>query len=319
MTLQQLRYFLAACEHGSFTAAAGALSIAQPSVAEQIRRLEREVGVRLFVRSGRRLTLTESGAELRSHAQRVLSAMQEAEEWARGARELAGSTASLGTFGVAYKYLVKEVVQAFVARFPDVSVRVVGRHTSEVVEAIRRGELEAGLIALPIDESGLHVEPVTSDEVLYAGPAGMDVALPMTIERLSRTRLIAYEAMSGSRDSIRRQLLDQARSAGVVLEATIEVERLESALELVSAGLGGTYVARRVALSADMPPDVPVVSFEPPIYDTFAFVWRRGHEPSPATRELLLLTRTHMESFGHPVASARESHASPSPAEGNCV
>jgi LysR family cyn operon transcriptional activator len=93
MTLQQLRYFLAACEHGSFTAAASSLLIAQPSVAEQIRRLEQEIGVRLFVRSGRRLTLTEAGRELQTHARRAVTAMEGAEAWARGARELAGSTA----------------------------------------------------------------------------------------------------------------------------------------------------------------------------------------------------------------------------------
>src|SRR5689334_5546652 len=108
MTLQQLRYFLAACQHGSFTAAADSLFIAQPSVAEQIRRLEQELGVRLFVRTGRKLTLTEAGSGLQAHAQRVMAAMDATEAWARGARDLQGGTASLGTFGVAYKYMVKE-------------------------------------------------------------------------------------------------------------------------------------------------------------------------------------------------------------------
>ena len=65
MTLQQLRYFLAAAEHGSFSAAAEALLMAQPSLSDQIRRLEAELGVALFARAGRRLALTEAGRMLR--------------------------------------------------------------------------------------------------------------------------------------------------------------------------------------------------------------------------------------------------------------
>jgi LysR family cyn operon transcriptional activator len=145
VTLQQLRYFLSTCRHGSFTAAADALFIAQPSVAEQIRRLEQEVGVRLFVRTGRRLELTEAGSTLRLHAERVMAAMEAAEASMQGARHLRGGTASLGTFGVAQRYLVSELVTNFVSRHPDVTVRVVGQHSSEVIEQVRAGELEACL------------------------------------------------------------------------------------------------------------------------------------------------------------------------------
>ena len=74
MTLQQLQYVLAAIEHGSFSAAADALHLAQPSLSEQIRRLEAELGVALFVRGGRRLVLTEAGEALRPEAERTVAA-----------------------------------------------------------------------------------------------------------------------------------------------------------------------------------------------------------------------------------------------------
>jgi DNA-binding transcriptional LysR family regulator len=104
-----------------------------------------------------------------------------------------------------------------------------------------------------------------------------------------------------------------------VLEAAIEVERVESALELAALGLGGTYVLQRVAESTDVPPGLRFVPFDPPIHDTFAFVWRRGHEPSPATRELLRLARRHLASFGRPALPRGHAHAPPSAAEGNSV
>jgi DNA-binding transcriptional LysR family regulator len=301
MTLQQLRYFVAACEYGSFTAAAESLFIAQPSLAEQIRRLEQELGARLFIRTGRTLTLTEAGANLQTHAGRVLSAAAAAEASVKNALDLRGGTASLGTFGVAYRYMVKEVVTSFVARHPDVSVRVIGQHTSQVLDQIRRGELEAGLVSLPFDESQLVVEPLMSDEVLYAALSGPDTAQPMSIERLSRTRLIVYEAINGWSDSIRRQLRDHARRADVELAASIEVEHVESALDLAAQGLGGTYVLSKVAESIGLPGGLDVVPFQKRVFDTFALVCRADHKPSPATAELMRLTREHIASFGRPV------------------
>ena len=94
MTLQQLHYFLAALEHGSFSAAAEELHLAQPSLSEQVRRLEAELGVPLFQRVGRGLTPTQAGLALRPHAERVLDAVEAARESVVAVRELRGGTAT---------------------------------------------------------------------------------------------------------------------------------------------------------------------------------------------------------------------------------
>src|SRR3954464_4273391 len=97
MTLQQLQYFLAAAEHRSFSAAAQALHMAQPSMSEQIRRLEAELGAPLFVRA-HRLELTGAGRLLRPQAERTLAAAQEAADSVREVRRLETGTATFGTF-----------------------------------------------------------------------------------------------------------------------------------------------------------------------------------------------------------------------------
>ena len=89
MTLQQLTYFLAAAEHGSFSAAADTLHMAQPSLSEQVRRLESELGVALFVRAGRRLELTQAGRVLLPHAERTLQAAEETMSSVRDVRTMA--------------------------------------------------------------------------------------------------------------------------------------------------------------------------------------------------------------------------------------
>jgi DNA-binding transcriptional LysR family regulator len=301
MTLQQLRYFLAACQHGSFAAAADALYIAQPSLADQVRRLEAELGVRLFVRSGRRLTLTHAGKTLQPHAQNVLAAVEQAAASVADVRNLKGGVAALGAFGVAYHFFVREIIAEFAAKHPDVTVRVVGQNTIEVCEKIRAGELEAGLVTMPFDETGLEVRPLMTDENLYCAVEGPDTQRPMTIERLAETRIILYDAHFGWHDPTRRQLLERARAANVRIDPTIEVETFEAALGLVSQGLGGTFVLRTVVDEASFPSMLRAVPFDPPLYDTFALVWRRGTKLSPATRELIRLAEGQLARFGKPV------------------
>jgi DNA-binding transcriptional LysR family regulator len=301
VTLQQLRYVLAACEAGSFTAAADRLYVAQPSLAQQVRRLEEELGVRLFVRAGRRLRLTEAGTLLRENAERVVDALEATEAAVRESRELRQGTASLGTFGLAQRYLVGDVVSAFVARHPEVAVRVVGSHSSEVVEQVRSGELEAGLVALPVEGASLEVEPVMSDELLLVSQSGSGFQAPVSIQRLAELRLIAWPAVAGWRDSIRRQLREWAGEEGVALEAVVEVEHLESALDLAGLGLGVTYVPRTIAESPSFPPGLATCRFQRPLHETYAFIHLAGHRLSPATAELVRLAREQMESFGMPV------------------
>src|SRR4051794_23179920 len=105
MTLQQLEYFLAAVQRGSFSAAADSLHMAQPSLSEQVRRLEAELGVELFTRVGRGLQLTDAGRALRPHAERVLAEVEQARESVVELRELRGGTATFGTFSSARYYL----------------------------------------------------------------------------------------------------------------------------------------------------------------------------------------------------------------------
>src|SRR5919107_3216244 len=190
MTLPQLRYFLAAADHGSFSAAAQALHMAQPSLSDQIRKLESELGVALFARAGRKLALTEAGRMLRPHAERTLAAVEEAADSVREVRTLTGGTVSFGTFGSAHHYLLGGLVQDFRRRHPDVRVRVVGQNSAEVADGIRDGTLEAALVALPIDDRGLEIRPSISDEIHYVSASPQRTTKPKTIEDLAASPLI---------------------------------------------------------------------------------------------------------------------------------
>ena len=300
-TLAQLRAFLTAARTGSFTAAAQQLSMAQASVSELIRRIEDEYGVVLFRRGGRRLTLTAAGAELLPFAEQAVAAADSGGHALRSLRSLGGGVATFGVLRNADHYHLSELIQKFNQRYPKVRVRLIGQNSVEVALAVAAGELEAGLVVLPIDDEGLKVTPLLRDEVFYASAVPERLTHPMTTIRMAEAPLVLYDAHYGWSDPTRRQLAERAQLAGVKLEAKIEVEHAELALNLVSLGVGDTIVAKAVAESALCPANVGTVSFDPPLWDTIALIQRDTAVLSPATREIsrlaqeMLLDRTESQ------------------------
>ena len=296
MTLQQLQYVLAAIEHGSFSAAADAVHLAQPSLSEQVRRLEAELGVALFRRGGRELVLTEAGRALRPHAEAALAAVDRARESVGAIRELRGGLAAFGTFGTARTYLGTDLVEDFRRSHPDVRVRIVGQNSSETVEAIRDGELEAGLVVLPVDDRGLEIRPAMRDEVLYVSTDPSRLRRPMTIARLATAPLILNDASWASEDPTRRQLNELAQREGLSIEPQIDVEDVEVALELAARGMGDT-IAPAGMLRRLAPSELGWVPFADPIYETFAFTWRRGAQLSPATKAFMTFAERRLDAL----------------------
>jgi len=163
VTLQQLAYFLSAVQTGSLSAAAEEHFIAQPSLSEQIRRLERQLEVTLFIRTNRNLILTDAGKALVPRAERTLDAAQAAVDSVAPVRDLTGGTVAFGIFSTG-KYLFQDdLVEAFHRRHPDVSLRLIASNSVQIAEEVREGRLECAVVALPVNDRGLDVEP-------WAGP-----------------------------------------------------------------------------------------------------------------------------------------------------
>jgi len=290
LTMSQLRAFLVAARHGSFTAAAAELGVSQASMSELIRRIEDDHGVALF-RRGRRLALTSAGTELLPYAEQAVTAAERGSQALRTLTALEGGVATFGLLRNADHYLLSELVHEFHRLHPNVRVRLVGLNSVEVAVAVAAGELEAGLVVLPIDDAGLTVTPLLHDEVLYTSAEPGRLGGPMTTARLTRSPLILYDAHYGWSDPTRRQLAERAKQEGVRLEPIIEVEHVELALDLVARGVGDTIVARAVIESRLYPPGLGAVSFDPPLWDTIALVQRRAAVLSPATVEFAKLAQ----------------------------
>jgi DNA-binding transcriptional LysR family regulator len=277
MSLSQLRAFLTAARAGSFTAAAAELGVAQASVSELIRRLEEDYAVTLF-RRGRRLALTAAGTELLPFAERSVSAAESGGHALRALGSLGGGVATFGVLRNADHYRLSDLIHVFHERHPNVQIRLVGLNSVEVAAAVAAGDIDAGIVVLPVEDAGLAITPLLRDEVFYASAAPERVAQRMTVERLAGAPLILYDAHYGWSDPTRHQL-------------AVRAEHVEMALDLVARGAGDTIVAGAVAASRVCPPGVHTVGFTEPLWDTVALIQREAATLPPATQEIARLAR----------------------------
>jgi len=305
VSLQQIRCFSAALELGSFTAAAASLRVSQPAVAEQVRKLEHALGADLFVRAGRGVVPTEAGRAFAEHAARSLRAVEDAAESVGQLAALRDGTVAVGVFGEPSAWRLDEPVAGFLRRHRGVSVRLVGRNSSAIAERVRHGELEAGIVLLPIDDDRLDVRPIVRDEVLYVSASRERTRQPATIERLAGTPLVFYDAESADDDPIRRQLAERAQALGVRLRPKVEVELKDIALRLVAAGVGDTYLPSAYTRALYYPDGLSTAPFRPALYDTFAIITRPGARISPGVRELLADLEGHMRTVADELDRSR--------------
>lgn len=293
MTIQQLTYFLATVEHGSFSAAARALYLTQPSISEQVRQLESELGIALFARAGRGLALTEAGKRFRPKAERVLAGVERARDAVAEVRDLRGGTLGFGMFGTASAFLIADLAADFRRSYPEVRLRLVGLNSSEVADQVRDATLEAGLVILPVDDTGLDIRVARVEELVVVSRDADRVSAPVTIEALAVAPLILFDAQYGADDPMRRQLLDRAQRAGVTLRPVIEVEGMEAAIGLARRGLGDTIVPRSAVDKGSR--GLHLASFAEPLYDTFAFIARAAAPLSPAARAFVEIVERRLE------------------------
>lgn len=303
LSLHQLRCFLTTYELGSLTAAAEELGFAQPSVSEQVRQLERSVGAALFRRIGRGVVPTEAAEALRPHAERALGAAASGRQAVAAVSGITTGTIRFGIFGTARLYLGAQLVADVLSQHPGVRVELIGQNSAAVQEDLKRGRLEAAMIAIPVAADGMTVRPVARDELVYISKYPERLVRPVTGSVLAKAPLVLAETTWRDDDSSRRTLREMVQRTGSTLSTQIEVEDVETAVEIVGLGLADSVVPRGVVdqLVQRLAPDVGWVSLRPRMYDTIAMVHRRDAELSPAAQLVIKLATRRIQSISEPI------------------
>jgi LysR family transcriptional regulator, hydrogen peroxide-inducible genes activator len=184
MELHQLRYFVAVAQTGNFSRAAEQCFVSQPSLSQQVRKLETGLGQNLFNRLGRRAVLTDAGRLLLERALAILSAVDDTKHRLKDFDHLQGGRLVVGAIPTIAPYVLPGALRGFLKRHPHVEVTVHEDLTQHVVQATAAGELDLALVALPITDERLTVEPLFSEPLLLALPPR---------HRLTRQRKITME------------------------------------------------------------------------------------------------------------------------------
>ncbi|MDT9595393.1 LysR family transcriptional regulator [Nocardioides zeae] len=303
LSLHQLRCFLATYEHGSLTSAAAELGYAQPSVSEQIRALEKSLDVQLFRRVGRGVVPTTIADELRPHAERTLAAADDARRAVASARSFDTGTIRFGMFGTARLYAGAGLVADVLARYPGVRVELIGQNSTDVHEELRRGRLEAAMIAVPaVTSEGMTVTPVAKDELVYISADPERLTAPVTASRLAQATLVMPETTWRAVDSTRIVLRQMLHETGRNPTTRIEVEDVETAVELVGMGLADSVIPRGAAdsLLPRLAPHAGSVPLRPRQYDVIAVVHRAEATLSPAAELMIELATARIQQIAEP-------------------
>jgi LysR family hydrogen peroxide-inducible transcriptional activator len=170
MEVHQLRYFVAVAQTGSFSRAAEQCHVSQPALSQQIQKLERSLGHRLFHRLGKRAALSEAGRLLFQQAQQILTLLENAERQVKDFDQLAHGQLTVGAIPTIAPYVLPDVIQAYTRRFPQVELLIHEDLTAHLVDAVGTGELDLALAALPIHDGRLVCETLFTEPLLLALP-----------------------------------------------------------------------------------------------------------------------------------------------------
>ena len=170
MEIHQLRYFVAVAQEGGFSRAAELAHVAQPSLSQQIQKLEAEVGQPLFDRLSRGVSLTEAGQRLLPIARRILSDLHDARRCVDECQREAGGSVTVGIIPTVAPYVVRPLLRALVTSHPGVTLHILEDVTEQLVRALEDGELDLALVSTCRGGPGMHRELLTREPLLMMVP-----------------------------------------------------------------------------------------------------------------------------------------------------
>jgi len=289
MTLQELKYLVALADHGHFGKAAESCFITQSTLSTQIKKLEDFLGVTLFDRSLKRVTPTPIGKEILQAARNIVEEADRIRELAKHAQDPMSRTIHLGVIPTLGPYYLPHALTLVHKKHPGLRMLLREEMTPQILEHLLDGKLDAGLLALPVTDDSLRVEPLFYEPFYAALPAGHALAkhAVLKVSDIMGEKLLLLDEGHCLRD----QALDVCGSGSRGREE-VRATSLETLRQMVGMGLGLTLLP---ALSVDAGPRVNRKAVEvrpfktPPPGRTIALVWRK-RAPFPETFERLAQT-----------------------------
>jgi len=274
MNLRAFHYLVTLADVRHFSKAAERCHVSQPTLSTQIRKLEEELDVQLVERSPRKVMLTEVGKEVVERARAMLGEADSIKSIARRSKDPHSGTLRIGIFPTLAPYFLPHVVPDIRRRFPRLTLRLFEEKTEDVLAMLHQGQLDAGLLALPIDDDQLTTCTLFEEPFVLAVPESHALCAKgaITMDDLQQEELLLLEDGHCLRD----QALEVCQLAGAHEQLDFHATSMETLRQMVAAGTGITLM--------------PVMAVKPPVAHTDNLVTRPFSAPAP-TRTIALVWR----------------------------
>lgn len=309
MDIKVMEYAAEIARRQSFTKAAEHLHIAQPSLSQQIKKLEAELGLPLFHRSHGSVTLTPHGRRFIEKAEDIIRSrddlLREMQERSQGI----GHKLSIGIPAVTGRYLFPPLLKQFLARYPHVEVQLVEKDPVSLEEMTAKGEVDLSVLSLPIEDERLAITPLLTEPIVLAVPKEKQRWMPPEMTALIEK---ALEGEEGRRPCVpldmvrnvpfillkegfgfRRTVLDLCAESGFKPNAAFKTSHIETAQSLVANGLGVTMAPNMVKRDKD--PAVIYLSIQSAPSRTLVFVFLKNRYISLTAQSFIELSRESLK------------------------
>ncbi|GAB2691876.1 LysR family transcriptional regulator [Paenibacillus thermoaerophilus] len=249
MELRQLLYTVQIAQEKNFSRAAEKLHIAQPSLSQQLSKLEKEIGVLLFQRSTNSVELTHAGAVFVEKAQKILDLVDQLHKEMDDIAQMRKGRLTVGSLPITGAHILPLVLPAYRSRYPEIDVTLVEESTARLEQLTLAGQTEISLLTLPLLDATLDFEPVFEENIVLAVPPGHRLAAEVStgreiaVEELEHEPFIVLKKGQG----FRHISLELCRKAGFEPRIVFESSNIETVQSLVATGMGIAFVPSMIA------------------------------------------------------------------------
>lgn len=287
MELHQLKYFVAVADEGGFCKAANRCGLAQPSMSQQVRKLEEELGSRLFDRLGRRIVLTEAGKQLLPKARRVLAEVQDLRQSMSDGGGESAATLSIGAIPTIAPFVLPGIVKRLRKERPLCEIEIREDVTGNLVRALIDAEIDVCLVGLPLEHEQFETKSLGTEAMVAAVPRGHAWAARKSIA----LSMLDEEPMIQLHEEhcFGQRLAALCAGARVKPKVTSMSAHLHTALALVASGQGVAVVPAMCAQRAKGAACAFVPVGDKTAVREVGVAWRKGRTLSAAAREFVAI------------------------------
>ena len=282
MELRQLEYFQMASRLKNITRAAERLRVSQPNITVAIKKLEAELGIQLFDRSQKQLSLTPEGAVFLARVEVALRNIQDAVLEVNDYKQLQKGTIKIGIPPMMGAYLFPRIFSSFQRRYSHLDVYLHEEGSVAIREQLERDELDFGIIIIPDSSSNLQLLPMARSQIVCCVPEDSDLAARKAVTQQDIEERSLIMLKDGS--FLRQTMLQKMKAADVTPNIVLESNQVVTILGLVASGVGNAFLLEMIARDA---PGIRAIPLATPVYVDVGLAWKRDRYISRAAQSFI--------------------------------